>query len=49
MLTTGVNDLFDSYPWEVYPALIVLVITVLAFRQIGDALNDIASARSSIR
>ncbi|HUD79010.1 MAG TPA: ABC transporter permease [Streptosporangiaceae bacterium] len=49
MLTNGVNDLFDSYPWEVYPALIVLVITVLAFRQIGDALNDIASARSSIR
>ncbi len=49
MLTTGVNDLFDSYPWEVYPALIVLVITILAFRQIGDALNDIASARSSIK
>jgi peptide/nickel transport system permease protein len=49
MLTNGVNDLFDSYPWEVYPALIVLVITVLAFRQIGDALNDIASSRSSVR
>ncbi len=49
MLTNGVNDLFDSYPWEVYPALIVLVVTVLAFRQIGDALNDIASARSTIR
>jgi len=47
MLTAGVNDLFDSYPWEVYPALIVLVITVLAFRQIGDALNDIATARST--
>jgi peptide/nickel transport system permease protein len=49
MLTTGVNDLFDSYPWEVYPALIILVTTILAFRQIGDALNDISSARSSIR
>jgi peptide/nickel transport system permease protein len=49
MLTNGVNDLFDSYPWEVYPALVVLVVTVLAFRQIGDALNDIASSRSSIR
>ena len=21
MLTTGVNDLFDSYPWEVYPGI----------------------------
>jgi peptide/nickel transport system permease protein len=49
MLTDGVNNLFDSYPWEVYPALIVLVITVLAFRQIGDALNDISSARSAVR
>jgi peptide/nickel transport system permease protein len=49
MLTNGVNDLFDSYPWEVYPALVILVITVIAFRQIGDALNDIASARSSRR
>jgi peptide/nickel transport system permease protein len=49
MLTNGVNDLFDSYPWEVYPTLIVLVVTVLAFRQIGDALNDISSSRSSIR
>jgi peptide/nickel transport system permease protein len=49
MLTTGVNDLFDSYPWEVYPALIVLVVTILAFRYVGDALNDIGSARTSIR
>jgi peptide/nickel transport system permease protein len=49
MLTNGVNDLFDSYPWEVYPALVILVVTVIAFRQIGDALNDIASARSSRR
>jgi peptide/nickel transport system permease protein len=49
MLTTGVNDLFDSYPWEVYPALVVLVITILAFRFIGDALNDIGSARTSVR
>jgi peptide/nickel transport system permease protein len=49
MLTNGVNDLFDSYPWEVYPALVVLVVTVIAFRYIGDALNDIASARASRR
>jgi peptide/nickel transport system permease protein len=49
MLTTGVNDLFDSYPWEVYPALVVLVVTILAFRYIGDALNDIGSARTTVR
>jgi len=45
MLTSGVNDLFDSYPWEVYPALVVLIVTILAFRYIGDVLNDIGSAR----
>jgi peptide/nickel transport system permease protein len=49
MLTSGVNDLFDSYPWEVYPAFVVLILTILAFRYIGDALNDIGSARSSVR
>lgn len=49
MLTNGINNLFDSYPWEVYPPLIALVVTVLAFRYIGDALNDISSSRSTIR
>jgi peptide/nickel transport system permease protein len=49
MLTNGVNDLFDSYPWEVYPPLIVLVVTILAFRQIGDALNDIAASRARVK
>lgn len=49
LLTNGVNNLFDGYPWEVYPALVILVVTVIAFRQIGDALNDIASARSAVR
>jgi peptide/nickel transport system permease protein len=49
LLTSGVNNLFNGYPWEVYPALIVLVVTILAFRFIGDALNDIGSARTSVR
>jgi peptide/nickel transport system permease protein len=49
MLTTGTNDLFDGYPWEVYPAFVVLVVTIVAFRYIGDALNDIVSARSAVR
>jgi peptide/nickel transport system permease protein len=49
MLTQGVNNLFDGYWWEVYPPLIALVVTVLAFRQIGDAVNDIFHARVSVR
>jgi peptide/nickel transport system permease protein len=41
MLTNGVNNLFNGYWWQVYPPLFVLVVTVLAFRQIGDACNDL--------
>jgi peptide/nickel transport system permease protein len=43
MLTGGVDNLFNGYWWQVYPPLIVLVIVVVAFRQLGDALNDIVS------
>jgi peptide/nickel transport system permease protein len=45
MLTNGVDNLFNGYWWQVYPPLVVLVIVVLAFRQIGDALNDIVSGQ----
>ena len=43
MLTDGVGNLFNGYWWQVYPPLIVLVLVVLAFRQTGDALNDVVS------
>jgi peptide/nickel transport system permease protein len=50
MLTTGVDNLFNGYWWQVYPPMIVLVITVLAFRQIGDACNDlIGGNRGAVR
>jgi peptide/nickel transport system permease protein len=47
MLTTGVDNLFNGYWWQVYPPMIALVLTVLAFRQIGDAMNDIVSGGQS--
>jgi peptide/nickel transport system permease protein len=43
MLTNGVDNLFNGYWWQVYPPMIALVLVVLAFRQVGDALNDIVS------
>ena len=46
MLSDGVNILFNGYWWQVYPPLIALVVTVLAFRQIGDAVNNITQARA---
>jgi ABC-type dipeptide/oligopeptide/nickel transport system permease subunit len=47
MLTNGVDNLFNGYWWQVYPPMIALVLVVLAFRQIGDALNDIVSGGQS--
>jgi peptide/nickel transport system permease protein len=49
MLTNGVDNLFNGYWWQVYPPLIALVLAVLAFRQIGDALNDIVSGNKTGR
>ncbi|HUC56916.1 MAG TPA: ABC transporter permease [Streptosporangiaceae bacterium] len=43
LLTNGVNNLFNGYWWQVYPPMIALILVVLAFRQIGDAMNDLAS------
>jgi peptide/nickel transport system permease protein len=39
-LTNGLNGLYNGYWWEVYPALILIVVTVVAFNFIGDALRD---------
>jgi peptide/nickel transport system permease protein len=47
MVTNGVDNLFNGYWWQVYPPMIALVLVVLAFRQIGDALNDIVSGGQS--
>jgi peptide/nickel transport system permease protein len=40
MLTHGLNDLFDDYWWLVYPPAVILIITVIAFSLIGDAVRD---------
>ena len=40
MLADGTTYLQDGYWWEIYPALIIIVITVVAFNFIGDALQD---------
>jgi peptide/nickel transport system permease protein len=45
MLSDGTTYLQDGYWWEVYPALIAIVITVVAFNFIGDALQDAFDVR----
>jgi peptide/nickel transport system permease protein len=45
MLSNGLNYLFDGYWWTVYPPAIILIITVIAFNLIGDALRDSLDVR----
>ncbi len=45
MLSDGTSFLQDGYWWQVYPALIIIVITVVAFNFIGDALQDAFDVR----
>jgi peptide/nickel transport system permease protein len=45
MLTDGLNYLYDGYWWLVYPAALILVLTVVAFNLIGDAIRDALDVR----
>jgi peptide/nickel transport system permease protein len=45
MLSQGVTYLLDGYWWEVYPAGIIIMLTVIAFNFVGDALRDALDAR----
>ena len=45
MLSDGTTYLQDGYWWQVYPPLLMIVITVVAFNFIGDALQDAFDVR----
>jgi peptide/nickel transport system permease protein len=45
MLTDGLNYIYDGYWWLIYPAGIAIVLTVVAFNFIGDALRDSLEVR----
>jgi peptide/nickel transport system permease protein len=45
MLSNGLNDLFDGYWWLVYPPAVILIVTVVAFNMIGDAIRDSLDVR----
>jgi peptide/nickel transport system permease protein len=45
MLNNGLNFLYDGYWWLIYPAGVAIVITVLAFNFVGDALRDTLDVR----
>jgi peptide/nickel transport system permease protein len=45
MLENGVNFLYDGYWWEIYPAGLMIVLTVVAFNFIGDGMRDSLDVR----
>jgi peptide/nickel transport system permease protein len=45
MLSDGTSNLENGYWWQVYPALAAIVIVVVAFNFIGDALQDAFDVR----
>ncbi len=46
MLYQGTAYLLDGYWWEVYPAGVMIMVTVIAFNLVGEALRDTLNART---
>jgi peptide/nickel transport system permease protein len=49
MLSNGLNYVYDGYWWLIYPAGILIVLTVVAFNFVGDALRDAFEVRLAQR
>lgn len=45
MLTSGMDYAFDGYWWLIYPAGILIVLTVVAFNVVGDGIRDSVETR----
>ena len=45
MLSNGVQFALDGYWWEIYPAGVCIVLVVVAFNFVGDALRDALEVR----
>jgi peptide/nickel transport system permease protein len=45
MLSQGTTYLLDGYWWEIYPAGFLIMVTVVAFNLVGDALRDSLDTR----
>jgi peptide/nickel transport system permease protein len=45
MLNDGLNYVFDGYWWLIYPAGLCIVVTVVAFNLIGDAIRNSLEVR----
>ncbi len=48
-LTAGINNLFDGYWWELWPAAFMIVGTVIAVNVMGDGFRDVVEKRLQLR
>lgn len=45
MLSQGLNYAYDNYWWLIFPAGLAIVVVVVSFNMIGDALRDVVEVR----
>lgn len=45
IITDGIHTLFDGYWWELWPAAIAIVVTIIAITAIGDGMYDVVDKR----
>lgn len=45
LLTEGIDNFFNGYWWQLWPAAFLIVATVLAVSVLGDGLRDVAEGR----
>ena len=46
MLSTGINYVYAGDWWLIYPPGVAIVLTVMAFNSVGDALRDVFETRA---
>jgi peptide/nickel transport system permease protein len=49
MLSNGVNYALQGYWWEIYPAGLCIILVVISFNFMGDALRDALEVRNQRR
>jgi len=49
LLTTGINNLFDGYWWQLWPPAIAIVLIVLAVNLLGDGIHAMTEHRHEVR
>jgi peptide/nickel transport system permease protein len=45
LLNNGLNNLYNGYWWEIYPPAVLLILTIVGFSLIGDAVRDSLDVR----